>query len=151
MTRADLIEKICERVKSTEKLSVDDLESRKTCNNKNFRCGLYFLFNNKDECIYVGKVGNGKFTSLYRRIAGHGNGSHKIRDKRWYGQVSYGKWCHFNVSVKELNLLERLAIFGMGQPMFNDADSTPQIIDDLVKKYFSSSTLNDDEKSKTHL
>jgi excinuclease UvrABC nuclease subunit len=44
--------------------------------NTKYKSGIYFLYNNKNEVIYVGKVGNGEYTSLYDRMVGHGSGSH---------------------------------------------------------------------------
>lgn len=130
MERDELIRWICETVKKKGRtLKKEEWEDSKICSSSEFKNGLYFLYNKQDTCIYVGKVGDGPFTSLYRRMVGHGGGSHRRRDKRWYPQVSYVKWYQFNVSGKELSLIERLAIFGMKQPIYNDMDSDQSSID----------------------
>lgn len=137
MTRDELIERVCNKVNNSDKLPVSDMENKKKCKTSDYKKGLYFLFDKNDTCIYVGKVGEGPFTSLYHRMVGHGNGSHKTKDKRWYKKVLYGKWHQFNVSGKQLALLERMAILGMKQPIYNDVDSDQETIDKINEQIVS--------------
>lgn len=131
MTREDLIKRICVDVLNEDAIPIKDLEDAKKCSSSDFQKGLYFLFTKDNICIYVGKVGGGEKTSLYHRMVGHGKGSHKKRDERWYNQISYGKWHQFKVIGKKLALLERLAIFGMGQPIYNDVDSDQSAVNNI--------------------
>lgn len=131
MTREDLIKRICVDVLNEDEIPLKDLEDAKKYSTPAYKMGLYFLFTEDNICVYVGKVGDGDNTSLYHRMVGHGNGSHRDQDKRWYNKISYGKWHQFDVSGKELDLLERLAIFGMGQPIYNDVDSDQSAVDNI--------------------
>ena len=53
----------------------------------------------------------------------HSEDSHRQSDSRWYCFVKYGKWYGFNLKGKSLDFIERLAIFGMEQPIYNDCDT----------------------------
>ena len=117
-----LMEKICELVDKGPSLSLTQMES-KQCKTDEDKKGLYFLYNKENQCIYVGKVGGGIYTSLFHRMVGHYWGSHKHKDSRWYSSIAYGKWYRFNIEGKELSLIERLAIYSKGQPIYNDCDT----------------------------
>lgn len=91
------------------------------------------MYNANDEVIYVGMISDKKSTSLYDRMIGHGKGSH-CREI-WYSDVNYCKFCKFNLSLNDLLTIERLAIYGMGQPMYNDGHNlTESYIDTLGTK-----------------
>lgn len=134
MNRKELIIRICNEVLKEDKLPIYYMENRSKCHGDKYKSGLYFLYNNVNECIYIGKVGNGETASLYMRMVGNGNGSHKINDIRWYSQVTYGYWHKFSLADDELSILERLAIIGMDQPIYNDNDTDQAIIDSMCKK-----------------
>lgn len=69
--------------------------------------------------IYVGKVGDGKFTSFYHRMYGHGNGAHC--KKKWFNEVKKFRFKSFpNITKQELTLIERLMIYINKQPKYND-------------------------------
>ena len=57
MTRTELAEKICNAVISGEKLTKEEMELRSKCNNDSYKSGSYFLYNDLNECIYVGQIG----------------------------------------------------------------------------------------------
>lgn len=64
MTRTELSEKICNAVISGEKLTKEEIKLRSKCNNDSYKSGLYFLYNDLNECIYVGQTG----VNMYRCI-----------------------------------------------------------------------------------
>lgn len=64
MTRTELSEKICNAVISGEKLTKEEIKLRSRCNNDSYKSGLYFLYNDLNECIYVGQTG----VNMYRCI-----------------------------------------------------------------------------------
>ena len=136
ITKKKLSKKICKKVLKSEVLTREKYENYSFCGDKtSFKCGLYFLFNEEYEILYIGMVGNASNTSLYDRMVGHGSGSHKQKDKRWYSFVKWCKFYRFNgLNDNELKQLERLAIFGMGQPPYNDVDINKEDILFLYNK-----------------
>lgn len=120
MTINELAEIVCKIVEDKDRIKKAEMENSSICGRKsNYKCGLYFLYNKNDEVVYIGKSGNGKETSLYDRIKGHGNGAHNKKD--WYSDVEYGKFHKFEkLNNKQLQIIERLAIYNMGQPKYND-------------------------------
>lgn len=64
MTRTELSEKICNAVISGEKLTKEEIKLRSKSNNDSYKSGLYFLYNDLNECIYVGQTG----VNMYRCI-----------------------------------------------------------------------------------
>lgn len=83
---------------------------------ENGKNGIYFLYNEKQEIIYIGKVGNGLVTSFYHRLYGHGNGAHK--NTQWFqNECSQYRFRRFpNATDDDLRVIERLMIFRKGQP-----------------------------------
>lgn len=136
MSKITLINKICSAVIQDVDISKNDMENSSICGrNTNYKSGIYFLYNDKNEVVYVGRVSNRENTSLYYRIVGHGSGSHKTKNSRWYNEVKKGKFHTFNgLDNEELKKIERLAIFGMNQPKYNDVDITNKDIESLLKK-----------------
>ena len=65
--REQLIMKIFKLVQAGTQFTLQDMENKK-CKTDEYKRGIYFLFNQEDVCIYVGKVGNGTYTSLYHRM-----------------------------------------------------------------------------------
>lgn len=133
MNRKELIRKICTLVESSNRLPLTLMEGDE-CKSERYKKGLYFLYNKDDVCIYVGQVGGGQ-TSLYHRMIGHCGGSHKQADSRWYHLVKYGKWYKFNLEGQELDIIERLAICGMDQPIYNDCDTDDVSIQNILKNH----------------
>ena len=134
MKKDELVKLICAKVINTNQIDKKDLENSSFCGrDSKYKQGLYFLYNDSGDVIYIGMLSGTDETSLYDRMKGHGSGSHCRQS--WYGDVSYGKFYHFDVSVNELKILERLAISGMGQPMYNDGHNLSQTcIDNLSSK-----------------
>lgn len=127
MTRTELAEKICNAVISGEKLTKEEMKLRSKCNNDSYKSGLYFLYNDLNECIYVGQTGNGEYASLYMRMVGNGDAAHK-KDS-WNNEVSYGYWHKFNITDEELLVVERFSIIGMHQPIYNDKFTDQSTVD----------------------
>jgi hypothetical protein len=137
MQRTELIQIICSKVTNEKTISKKEMENSEFCGRESiYKKGLYFLYNFQNEVIYVGKIGEGSCTSLYDRMVGQGEGAHN--KENWYKYVSYGKFHPFDVSEDELKIIERLAIFGMGQPIYNDEDTAQTDIDKLCKDLTSS-------------
>lgn len=81
--------------------------------------GIYFLYNEKKQIIYIGKVGTGMNTSFYARLYGHGSGAHC--KKSWFSECKYYKFKQFpNATKDDISIIERLMIYGQGQPRYND-------------------------------
>ncbi|MDF2612591.1 MAG: hypothetical protein K0S71_377 [Clostridia bacterium] len=136
MLKKELVHIICAAVLNESFIKKQTMETSNFCGrNTSYKRGIYFLFDDKDNVIYVGMVGNSANTSLYDRMVGHGKGSHKNKDARWYDKVAKGKFHIFSqLSNNELRKVERLAIWGMGQPQYNDIDITNNDISSLLKK-----------------
>lgn len=133
MNRKSLSEKICNLVIDEEnKITLVDMETYGVTNNDNYKSGLYFLYNKLNECIYVGKVGNGDTATLYMRMVGNGNASH--RNDPWHDEINFGYWHKFDLNEDDIETIERLAILGMKQPIYNDKNTNQQTIDLIVKK-----------------
>lgn len=117
MNREDLIKKI---VKIIEKEPILDVEKNFIYNNyKKSKNGIYFLYNENDIVIYVGKVGKGNDTSFASRMYLHGNSAHC--HKIWFDKVKKFRFKSFpNLNSKEINKIERLMIYAKNQPAFND-------------------------------
>ena len=131
MTKLELQDKIVELVNKTSNISVSDMEKKALCGKEEYRQGLYFLYNSSETIIYIGKVGSGERTSLYDRMKGHGPGSHSKKDKRWYSEVSFGRFNKFDkFNDSEIAVLERLAISKCGT-VYNDKDTDDLVIDAL--------------------
>lgn len=130
LTRASAIKTVCKLVEQGTKLSKEEFECRSKCHDSKFQCGLYFLYDEKDVCIYVGMVGNKKTASLYMRMVGNGKDSHSSAD--WYSLVKYAKWHKFNnLTDEDIEYIERLAIIGMNQPVYNDKHTDQESIQKL--------------------
>lgn len=81
--------------------------------------GIYFLYNDDNDVIYVGMVGDGKNTSFYHRMYAHGNGAHC--KKAWFNEVKKFRFKSFpSIKKSELVLIERLMIYKNKQPKYND-------------------------------
>ncbi len=131
--REKIVSYLCEKILGEDDISKPDLESSEFCGRgTNYKKGIYFLFNKNDQVIYVGHIKDQKSTSLYDRIKGHGSGSHS--NSYWYTEVEKGKFLRFNnLTNEELLLIERLSIFGMNQPIFNDKDTSEKNLFNLHK------------------
>lgn len=87
--------------------------SRKNHAHSEYKNGIYFAYKNS-EIIYIGKAGNGKYTSLYHRFLGHGKGSHKFD----YDYVKFYKFTGYN--NKQLLVLESTFLI-VEKPALNKA------------------------------
>ena len=126
----DKIEKIIE-ASQLRTVSKDDIkQSYKGDSGKN---GIYFLYNNNDEVIYVGIAGNGDSTSFFHRMYGHGNRAHE-KDP-WFSECKKYRFCSFPRALNEdLRVMERLMIFKKGQPKYNDIGKITYDFDDILSR-----------------
>lgn len=114
---------ICEKIKSAPIVDINAI-TRKDYNGKDFKNGLYFVYDKKDVVIYVGKISNAKNTSLYMRFVGHGAGAHK--NDAWYKTAKKVQFMQFAAMDNEmLELAERLVIL-FKRPSRNDADTSEE-------------------------
>jgi len=72
-------------VESTSYIEKSKITSANHGVNTTSKQGLYFLYEDDSEPVYIGKIGNYKSTSLYSRLIGHGSGSHK--EEFWYSKI----------------------------------------------------------------
>lgn len=92
---------------------------------KDKKNGIYFLYDENDIVIYVGKCGGGKTTSFYHRMYLHGNGAHCNKD--WFKYAKKFRFKTFpNLESKVLSKVERLMIYAMNQPIYNDCYITEE-------------------------
>ena len=110
---------ICNIVSSKERIDIHNIESS-NCGTSEYSKGIYFLYNEQDEVIYVGMT-YADNQSLHKRINGNGNGAHNR--KTWFKEVCYVKFHRFGYSKEQLALAERIAINEMG-PRYNDETLT---------------------------
>ena len=91
------------------------------------------MYNKDNKIIYVGKVGNGKGTSLYHRIKGNSNAAHC--KKSWYAKVEYGKFHRFeNLNNSQLEIVERICIqFNKNVDNYNDKVFDQNDLDGISK------------------
>ena len=131
MDRSKLIKKVEKKIESKELYNIDKDCVRENFSNK--KNGIYFLYNQNNEVIYVGKVGNGRFTSFYRRLYGHGSGAHNRKD--WFKEVKNFRFKSFcKLNDKQLNQIERLMIFAKNQPAYNDCYITEEEVSQIYDK-----------------
>lgn len=123
----------CSKVINSNKIDKCQLETASFCGRSTkYKNGLYFLYNQNDEVVYIGMIGDAQNTSLYDRMIGHGTGAHS--QEVWYQNIAYGKFYRFDLDEKNLKTIERLAISEMGQPIYNDGLSLEQkSIDELSR------------------
>lgn len=134
MKKDELIKVICAAVLKEPNLTKAEMESSPKCGRTTlYKGGLYFLYDDQDEIIYIGKIGDTSETSLYDRVFGHTSGSHRVQDSRWYPFVKYGKFHRFSgLNDDELYIIERLAIAGMNHPIYNDRKDVTQAVVDAI-------------------
>lgn len=114
---------ICTKIKTAPLVDIDAI-TRKNCNGKDCKNGLYFVYDKNDVVIYVGKISNAKNTSLYMRFVGHGAGAHK--NDAWYETAKKVRFMQFPEMDNEmLELAERLVIL-FKRPSRNDADTSEE-------------------------
>lgn len=117
MNREDFIKIVETKIEDEHVMDID--KDYITENYKTSKNGIYFLYDDKDVVIYIGKVGNGKQTSFYHRMYGHGNGAHF--KKGWFSEVKKFRFKSFQkLKNNELRQIERLMIYAKNQPIYND-------------------------------
>lgn len=118
-----ITKKICAKIKSAPLVDINAI-TRTDYNGKDFKNGLYFVYDKKNVVIYVGKISNAKNTSLYMRFVGHGAGAHK--NDAWYKTAKKVQFMQFAAMDNEmLELAERLVIL-FKRPSRNDADTSEE-------------------------
>lgn len=119
MEREQFISEISKMFEHTKLQIVSKDQIKKHHSGAKGRSGIYFLYNEKKQIIYVGKVGAGNNTSFYARLYGHGSGAHC--NKPWFAECKHYKFKQFSYATNDdLRVIERLMIYGQGQPRYND-------------------------------
>ena len=115
--RDAIASQICKRIESSTLLDINSvLECAGTWSNHH--SGIYFLYNNYYELIYIGKIGFGGQNNLQKRMREH-------RSDSWFAEVRYARFCKFpQMGDVQLSVAERLSIIYMGQPVYNDKDTS---------------------------
>lgn len=133
-TLNDLSDAVFKKIDDEEKLTKAEMEAKYSRGEKDkYKQGIYFLYDDSDNIIYVGKVGDYEKTSLRDRMVGHGSGSHKKKDSSWYPLVVKGKFHQFSsLTNKQLEQVERLMIIRL-KPRYNDAFIGDDEIDEIIK------------------
>jgi len=134
MSRELLIERVIELVESETAISKSNLINSSFCGRTtDYRQGIYFLYNTKKDVIYVGKVGSKLNTSLYDRMYGNGPIASHQGDV-WWNEVEEGRFHRFSdLNDQQILQIERLAIFGKGQPIYNDSYTTNNDAVEILK------------------
>ena len=95
-----------------------------------YKQGLYFLYEDSNQPVYIGKIGDFKNTSLYSRLIGHGSGAHN--KEFWFKAI---KKCKFKsitgLDNKQLFQIERLAISAKN-PKYNDTKVSIDEAQDII-------------------
>lgn len=95
--------------------------------------GIYFLYNQMHEVIYVGMTADGETASVYSRLYGNGSGAHC--NKPWFAECTGIKFKPFpNATKDDLAIIERLMIYGQGQPKYNDIGNIEQDYNKIFKR-----------------
>jgi len=123
MSSIDILKnKVICLVESQEYINIDTITSKDHGIKTTYKQGLYFLYEDSDQPVYIGKIGDFDNTSLYSRLIGHGSGAHN--QEFWFKTI---KKCKFNRFIgldnKQLFQIERLAI-SVKNPKFNDTKVT---------------------------
>ncbi|WP_298527946.1 hypothetical protein [uncultured Ruminococcus sp.] len=116
---------ILKRIKECELKEINEEVIKKT--EKLSKNGIYFIYGeDKENVIYVGKVGCGNDTSVAHRFYLHYDGAH-IK-KEWFQKYAkFYRFCAFpNATKEEIELIERLMIYTNNQPIFNDKDTSEE-------------------------
>lgn len=115
-----IAESICEHVSSADMINVSDIKYS-SHRGENFKNGLYCVYDEFSNVIYIGMISDGKRTSLYDRFIGHGSGCHK--HSTWYNQACTVRFFRFNeLNTEQLRLAERVAILAK-LPVGNDGNT----------------------------
>lgn len=131
MTRDKLMNKIKSKIEEEPICNVN--RDYITSNFKDKKNGIYFLYDKNETVIYVGKCGNGIYTSFYHRMYGHGYGAHC--KKKWFKCAEKFRFKAFpNLDKDELKKVERLMIYANNQPIYNDCYITKNDIKSIASK-----------------
>lgn len=122
MNRDEFAKAVLKKINSTELKEINKEEIMKnggTCKN-----GIYFIYDENENILYVGMVSDKKTASLKARFYDNGNSAHC--NKYWFEK--YAKFYRFysfpKASEAELELIERLMIYINNQPVYNDKDTS---------------------------
>lgn len=131
MEREQFIIEISKMFEQIELQKVSKAQIKTHHSGANGRPGIYFLYNGKKQIIYIGKVGAGNNTSFYARLYGHGSGAHC--NKPWFSKCKHYKFKQFlHATNEDLSVIERLMIYGQGQPRYNDIGKINYKLDNIV-------------------
>ena len=131
----ELAKKICDMIEKQSTMSISEMTKKyKRGEKENFKNGLYFLYDESDCLIYIGKVGEYKNTSLRDRLVGHGDGSHQKLHSKWYNEIRMGRFFKFkDLDELELTIIERVAI-RYKKPKYNDKYFDNEALELISKK-----------------
>lgn len=97
--------------------------------------GIYLLYDDNSIVRYVGKCGNGQYTSFYHRIYTHGSGAHCKKD--WFKNIKKFRFKVFpDLDSQLLNKVERLMIYAYGQPAYKDCCITAEDYETIASKRY---------------
>ena len=131
----ELAKKICDMIEKQSTMSLKKMtEPYQKGTKKDFKQGLYFLYDSNEDLIYIGMVGNYKSTSLRDRLVGHGSGAHKVLHSSWYNEIEKGRFLKFEtLDELELTIIERVAI-RYKKPKYNDKYFDNEALELISKK-----------------
>lgn len=133
MTRVSFMEEIEAYIDSSKMETVDPcyIKAKYKCDGA--KNGIYFLYDDNDQIIYVGKISNAEKTSFYHRMYGHGTGAHK--NEHWFKECKKFRFKKFPLATEtDLRVIERLMIFQKGQPKYNDIGRIIYSLDEIFAR-----------------
>lgn len=133
MNRDCFMDKIEKIIESSQLRNVSKCDIKQRFQDDFGKNGIYFLYNDNNDVIYVGLAGNGDSTSFYHRMYGHGNSAHC--KEHWFTECKKYRFCRFPYMYNEdLRVIERLMIFKKGQPKYNDIGKLAYDFDDILSR-----------------
>lgn len=127
-----LSNRVIQSVKTSEEIDINKVSPVSHGRTSESNQGIYFLYNNSKEIIYVGKIGIGNGTSLYDRcIKGH---REPHITKSWGSEISSVKFHKFDrLTEVELEQIESLVICRLN-PIYNNATISSTDIKTILSK-----------------
>lgn len=116
--RMSVASKIFSKVAAARRLTIDEVIC--PCGKCDYhQCGLYILYGDCDDILYVGQIKPDKDSSLRVRMQ-----KHKCTDA-WFGKVRSVRFRPFPyLGPMQLDVAERLLIMSSRQPPYNDKDTS---------------------------
>ena len=134
MDRESFMKKVEKTIESSPLEAVIEKDIKQKYQGENGKNGIYFLYNTENNIVYVGLAGNGKYTSFYHRMYGHGNSAHN-KEPWFHNECKKYRFYRFpNAIYDDLKVIERLMIFKKGQPKYNDIGKINYDFDDICAR-----------------